>query len=211
MCVAAAWRNSRVKGDFALDSHRVMFGGLPDQNENSPLVDDKVSREEKLHNFAYWVSGYYKHGDISTQNADVLSRVESPTTHPATVTNITADEQKEMICVGNESDYEIPCMISSQQQFAYAYREAFFGDNVRELFPGFKATFLAGELSPPFAIYAYWMLENDIKEAGKSFGLVLIPDSNHFVSLSTSFVRAPIIMPLTAPLGRSGKGPEDLS
>ena len=160
-----------------------MFGGLPGQNEQSPLVDDKVSPEEKLQKFSYWVSGYYKHGDISTQDPDVLSLVET-SIHPATITNITADEQKEMICVGNESEYEMPYMVSSQQQFAYAYREAFIGDNVRTLFPGFKATFLAGELSPPFAIGSYWMLGNDIKKTGKSFGLVLVPDSNHFVSPS---------------------------
>ena len=160
-----------------------MFGGSLAQNENLPLVDDKASREERFQKITLWVSSYFKHGDISTRNPDVLSR-EPSTIHPPTLTNMTADEQKEMMCVGNESDYDRPYMASFQQQFAYAYREAFLGDAVRTLFPGFKATFLAGELSPLFGIYAYWMLEDDIKEAEKPFGLVLVPDSNHFVSSS---------------------------
>jgi hypothetical protein len=161
-----------------------MFGGLPDPTEPSPLIDDKVTPKERLQQFAYWVSGYFKHGDISVQTPDVLSHGEPSIIHPPSITNMTADEQEEMICMGKESEYELPYMISSQEQFAYAYREAFFGDAVRTLFPGFKATFLAGELSPAFGISAYWKLGNDIKETGKSFGLRLIPDSNHFVSFS---------------------------
>ncbi|KAF8716354.1 hypothetical protein AX14_012383 [Amanita brunnescens Koide BX004] len=173
-----------IRSVIIQDSHRVMFGGLPDPTEPSPLIDDKVTPKERLQQFAYWVSGYFKHGDISVQTTDVLSRGEPSIIHPPSITNMTADEQEEMICMGKESEYELPYMISSQEQFAYAYREAFFGDAVRTLFPGFKATFLAGELSPAFGISAYWKLGNDIKETGKSFGLRLIPDSNHFVSFS---------------------------
>ena len=166
------------------DSHQVVFGSSPDSIEPSPATDDKATPKERLQQFAYWVSGYFKHGDISIQTPDVLSHGGPSTTHPPSITNMTADEQEKIICMGKESEYELSHMISSQEQFAYAYREAFLGDTVRTLFPGFKATFLAGELSPAFAIQAYWKLGNDIKEIGKSFGLRLIPGSNHFVSLS---------------------------
>ena len=132
--------------------------------------------------FYTWVSGYFKHGDISTQDVGVLSRVEPSDIRPPSIHNMTTEEQKEIICMGKESEYEMSYILASQEQFDYAYRTAFMGDGVRALFPGFKASFLAGALSPAFGVRSYWMLENDLKETGKSFGVRLVPDSNHFVS-----------------------------
>jgi hypothetical protein len=168
---------------FALDSHRAMFGGSLEPKHYTPLVDDRIPPEDRLEKFGYWVSSYFQHGDLGTRNLDVLSWVEPSTIHPATLNNMTADEKKEIICVGKEPEHEMPYMMASNEQFSSSYRKAFFGDDVKTLFPGFKVSFLAGELSPAFAISSYWMLENDIKETGKPFNLRFIPDSNHFVSL----------------------------
>ncbi|KAF8343237.1 hypothetical protein F5887DRAFT_973984 [Amanita rubescens] len=163
------------------DSHSVMFGASPDPTEHSPLIDEQLSPEGRLLKFYSWVTGYFKHGDISTQDVGVLSGVEPSDIRPLSIDNMTAEEQKEIIYAGKETEYELPYMLLSKEQFYYAYRTAFMGDSVRTLFPGFKASFLAGELSPAFGIRAYWLLGNDLKESGKSFGVRLVPDSNHFL------------------------------
>ena len=167
------------------DSHSVMFGATPDLTEYSPLIDSQLTPEDRLLKFYTLVSGYFKHGDISTQDVGVLSRTEPSDIRPPSIHNMTTEDQKEIICTSKESEYEVPYMLASQEQFGHAYRTAFMGNGVRTLFPGFKATFLAGALSPAFGIRAYWMLGNDLKETGKSFGVRLVPDSNHFVSFET--------------------------
>jgi len=172
---------SYMRSMIVQDSHRVMLGDSMEPKHYTPLMDDQIPPEDRLEKFGYWVSSYFQHGDLSTRNLDVLSWVEPSTIHPATLSNMTADEKKEIICIDKEPAYEVPYMVGSKEQFADAYRKAFFGESVRTLFPGFKASFMAGELSPAFAISSYWMLENDIKETGKSFNLRFIPDSNHFI------------------------------
>lgn len=174
--------NSISVTDIKSDSHSVMFGASPDPTEHSPLVDEQLSPEGRLLKFYTWVGAYFKHGDISTQDVGNLSRVEPLDIPPPSIHKMTAEEQKEIICTGKETEHELPYMLVSQEQFNYAYRMAFMGDSVRTLFPGFKASFLAGELSPAFGIRSYWMLGNDLKKSGKSFGVRLVPDSNHFVS-----------------------------
>ena len=186
MIVQGAFYLPRFKphrDDICLDSHRVMFGGSMEPKHYTPLIDDQIPPDDRLEKFSVWVSSYFQHGDLSTRSLDVLNWVEPSTIHPATVNNMTTDEKKEIICISREPEYEVPYMVASQEQFADAYRKAFFGDSARTLFPGFKASFLAGELSPAFAMSSYWMLENDIKETGKPFNLRFIPASNHFVSL----------------------------
>lgn len=146
-------------------------------------MDQRIRPEDRFTAFGSWVSAYFQHGDISLQNPDVLSWVEPSTVHPATVDNMTVEEQKEIIYTGKGVHDEIPYLQDSLQQFGYAYRKAFLDDGIRTLFPGLKASLLVGEMSPAFAISSYWMLENARKETGKPFNIRLISDSNHFVSL----------------------------
>ena len=164
-----------------LDSPRCMFG-IP--NEPPPMMNRNIPPEDRFHEFGSWVSAYFQHGNISTQNPDVLSWVEPSTVHPATINNMTTEEKNQTLCTGKEAQYDLSFIISSLEQFGKAYRKVFFDDSVRTLFPGFKVSFLAGELSPASAISSYWLLGNDAKETGKPLNLRLIPDSNHFVSLS---------------------------
>lgn len=146
-------------------------------------MDHRIRPEDRFKEFSSWISAYFKHGDISLQNPDVLSWVEPSTVHPATINNMTMEEQKEIICTGKEVQDEIPYLHDSLEQFRHAYRKSFFDDSVRTLFPGFKVSFLVGEMSPAFSVSAYWMLQNDMKETGKPLNIRLILDSNHFVSL----------------------------
>src|SRR6266550_695933 len=111
-----------------------------------------------------------------------------------------------------QSRAEVRRTIGFQEQFADAYRKAFFGDSVRTLFPGFKVSFFAGGLTPADPISAYWMLENHIKETGKFVNLIFLPNANHFVGFShVNFSqKSTDCYAIKAPLGRSGRGPEGL-
>ena len=166
-----------------LDSPRCMFGSPNEPQHYTPMMNHDIPLEDRFNEFGSWVSAYFRHGDIGAENPDVLSWVEPSAVHPATINNMTMEEKKQILCPGKEAQYELPYIISSPQQFGQAYRKVFFDDSVRALFPGFKVSFLAGELSPAFAISSYWLLGNDAKETGTPLNLRLIPDSNHFVSL----------------------------
>ena len=160
-----------------------MFGAPMRPQHYTPFTDNRIRPEDRFKAFDSWVSAYFQHGDISLQDPDVLSWVEPSTVHPATINNMTMEEQKEIIYTGKGVLDEIPYLQDSLEQFGYAYRKAFLDDGVRTLFPGFKVSFLVGEMSPAFSISSYWKLENDLKETGKPFNIRLILDSNHFVSL----------------------------
>ncbi len=167
--------------NFFLDSHRGLFGFSFEPNFYAPAADDRIPPEERLERFGIWVSSYFQHRDISTRNRDALSWVEPSNIRPAAYNNM-ATEEKAGICYPGGAASDVPYLGCLLEQFNDAYRQAFFGDSVKRLFPGFKASFLAGELSPAFAISSYWTLESDMKKVGKPFNLKLIPDSNHFVS-----------------------------
>ncbi|KAF8629752.1 hypothetical protein AX15_003292 [Amanita polypyramis BW_CC] len=162
------------------ESHQIMFGAPISEYDYSPLIDTFIKPEDRHLVFGHFVSSYYDHGDITSKDPKTISWVVTSTTRPATLYNMSKDEQTEIICYGQESAFDLPWMAHFGEQLSFAYRKAFFDDATRKLFPHIKLTYFTGDRSPGFAINTYWTIEKDVKDAGKSVNLRFVPGANHF-------------------------------
>lgn len=160
----------------------IMMGlPMPEKNWN-PSLDEYIPLELRLPAFIQWTTGYFKHGDLSTRDLNVVSYVLPSTHRVPTIFNIPEADQKEIIYDGVEVFVEYRIMLAFSAQLHKVYRKALFNPSTQKLFPHLKIGYLAGTETASFGIDNLWKVQRDAEEAGiDSITFKLEPGINHFV------------------------------
>lgn len=138
--------------------------------------------EKNLPMFIQWVTGYFKHGDLSTRDLNAISYVVPSTHRVPTIFNIPETDRKEIIFDDAKVFVEYKIMLGLPAQLHKAYRKALFSPDIRKLFPSLKIGYLAGTETASFGIDNFWKVQHDAEEAGTdSILFKLQPNINHFV------------------------------
>ena len=144
-----------------------MFGSMPFPGFYTPMIDERIPLEDRPEKFCHWVSGYFQRGDIKTRSPDAVL------TEPSTIRpgdSMFQSRAKVRRTLHNRFSRTVCRCLSKSIR-------------VRTLFPGFKVSFFACGLTAACPITSYWMLEDDIKETGKSVNHIS-SRCKHFVGFS---------------------------
>jgi len=187
-----------TRGFIVLDSPAHALGFPIPSGGYTPLMDHDIPEEARGPAFAKWVSSYYKHGDISSQDLSQLNQCEGDASKKPTTDTIPLEELLTITDFGPAAKYET--FIVESQQFLTVFMnqttKALFDPQIRDVWGEHPVWFVYFEASIWLAIYAAWKLKEEDKNSEINF--ISIPGANHFlmwdepeqfVSLLTSLKR----------------------
>jgi hypothetical protein len=147
----------------------------------TPLMDHDIPEDARGPAFAKWVSSYYKHGDISSQDLSQLNQREGDASKKPTTDTIPLEELLTITDFGPAAKYET--FIVESQQFLTVFMnqttKALFDPQIRDVWGEHPVWFVYFEASIWLAIYAAWKLKEEDKNSEINF--ISIPGANHFV------------------------------
>ena len=163
-----------------IPSHALGFP-IPSGGYN-PLMDQDIPKESRGPAFSKWVSGYYKHGDLSSRDFSQLNQNEFDTSKKPTTDTIPLEELLTITYSGPGVKCET--FLGESEEFLSVFMKqttkAFFDPQIREDWGEHPVWFVYCEASTWNVHYAAWNLEKDDKTSEIDFKL--IPGANHFVS-----------------------------
>ena len=146
-----------------------------------PLKD--IPKEARAAAFAKWVSGYYKHGDLSSRDFSQLNQHEGDPSKKPTTDTIPLEELLSI----TDSRPAVTCetFLIDSEHFLSAYTKqttkALFDPEIREDWGEHPVWFVYCEASLWNVHYTAWNLEKKVKASEINFKL--ISGANHFVRL----------------------------
>ncbi len=131
-----------------------------------------------------WVTSYFKHGDLSTRDTDVISYWIPARSRAPSIFNFTDDEYARAVYMPPGDKSEMLFMFFSEPAIQQTYKKACFDRSIRASFPGLKIWVLSGDVTSPHGIPAFWSMEDDdAKHGGGFIEFRWVPGANHFVRL----------------------------
>jgi hypothetical protein len=147
-----------------------------------PLFDTSMLATAQYSAFVQWVSSYFQHGDLSTRDPDVLSYVTPSIIRPPSIFNMSQAEYDSIIDIGPNPTLDLH-LLGLAPSLEPVFRKATFDKALRSLLPNMKTSFVTGDLSTSFALYALFIFQNENDAAGGDFiKFEVVPGVNHFVS-----------------------------
>ena len=131
--------------------------------------------------FAKWVSSYYNHGDLSSQDFSQLKQREGDTSKKPTTDTISLEELLNIIDFGPVANCETSLLESEHFLSIYVKQttKALFDPQIREDWGEHPVWFVYCEASIWNVHYTAWNLEKLDKASEINFKS--IPGANHFV------------------------------
>ena len=152
---------------------------MPSSGVYLPLKD--IPKEARAFAFAKWVSGYYKHGDLSSRDFSQLNQRESDTSKKPTTDTIPIEELLTIADSGPGAKFET--FLAESEAFLSVFMKqmtkALFDPQICEDWGEHPVWFVYCEASTWNVHYAAWNLEKKDKASKVNFKLV--PGANHFV------------------------------
>lgn len=159
-----------------------ILGHTPEASNWLPLTafDQTILEDAEIPFFAWWVSAYFQHGDLSTREHEVLQyQVPAFNLRPPTAYSLSSAGRISVIESGSPAKTDIPYLSLSAQLLA-SYN-AVYSKEARDLLPNMKVFLLSGENSPAFAPSTTWMVEDHDKQHGGGFiRAKMLKEINHF-------------------------------
>lgn len=149
----------------------------------APLIDTTMPEELRVPAFNQWVTGYFKHGDLSKRDLDTLSYVVPTPARTPSVFTMSEEQVERNLSSGPTAVLDIPFIINFIPQFLVSFRKASFDSKVRAQFPKMKVMFFTGDVTPSWGPATLWAVEDEDKQHGGGFiALKMVQGFNHFVS-----------------------------
>lgn len=166
--------------------------GLPSNPNNwIPLIDTSIPADTRIPATAQWVTSYFRHGDLSTRDPDVLSWVVPSIVQPPSIFNMSFSQFDDIVDLGAGSSTDYSLLINFSTQLHTNYRGAIFNATIKASMPKMKNWHIAGERSVAFGPYGLFLVEGDNDAAGGGFiNFKTISGVNHFVRFR-QFCRRP--------------------
>lgn len=154
---------------------------MPAQNWN-PLVDTTVPEALRLEAFGQWVTSYFDHANVVTQDLDSLSWVVPSLSRPPTIFGIPAGKRSAMYRLGEDAATDLPFLFFFANQILKSYRKACYDPKISALFPQMKRSFLCGDKTAAFGVNGMWAMKDDQAVHGPKTEIVykMIRGTNHF-------------------------------
>ncbi len=151
----------------------------------SPVIDTTLPEEQRTPAFVVWITSYFKHGDLSTRNTDVLEYWIPARFRVPTIFNLSDDEYARAVCIPPGEKSEMLFMFFCEPAIQQTYNKACYDKSIRDLFPGLDIWVLSGDVTSPHGLPAFWSMEDDDAKHGGGFvKFGWVPGANHFVRLS---------------------------
>ena len=97
---------------------------------------------------------------------------------------MSVEDQASIIHEHGAAKSDLP-VLGLVPQVNASYKKACYDPRIRELLPHMKVTAILGAMSLSFCVSAFWDMEKDNAEhGGKPVRFKVVPDINHFVSVS---------------------------
>lgn len=132
--------------------------------------------------FNQWITGYFKHSDLSKRDVDSLSYIIPATFRPPSIFNMS-EEQVEQNFFSGPATLLDASWINFKAQFLVSFNKAVFDPNVRAKFSKMKISYFSGDVSPSLGPAVFWKVEDEVKKRRDSIHCELIQGFNHFVCL----------------------------
>lgn len=156
-----------------------------------PLIDTSIPADTRIPATAQWVTSYFRHGDLSTRDPDVLSWVVPSIVQPPSIFNMSFSQFDDIVDLGAGSSTDYSLLINFSTQLHTNYRGAIFNATIKASMPKMKNWHIAGERSVAFGPYGLFLVEGDNDAAGGGFiNFKTISGVNHFVRFR-QFCRRP--------------------
>ncbi|KAF5310357.1 hypothetical protein D9611_012024 [Ephemerocybe angulata] len=164
-----------------LEDPPTMALGMPDPaGAWFPPTNPGIPNDQKLAATVAWLTGHYKHGDLSSRDLGMLSYVNPGTHKVPSIYNNMHQYLHEILYAPPVGGSDI-LTFGLAPQLHEAYRKACFSSETKALFPEMKITAIAHEETVAFCIAALWEMQADSERyGGESIQFDVIPHTNHF-------------------------------
>ena len=147
----------------------------------NPLFDGP--QEQSGTRFAYWVSSYFSHGDLSSHDLENLTYKTPDPSRPASITNMTPAEFESMVDILPASRSELFLLTKFDPLFVQQTSKALFDPVTRALWSRLEVWMLYGDSAPWNVIYPAWEVEARAKAGNQPVKFRVLKDAHHFVRL----------------------------
>ncbi|KAF9484142.1 alpha/beta-hydrolase [Pholiota conissans] len=171
-----------LRSYICFEAPNVAFGIPCDEGTYSPLTDPSIPPQNRVDAFKIWVSGYFKHGDLSTKDFAQLNQrdFESNARKP-TVSTMSDEECASMFDASTGAEFDAP--VTSPGNFESILRsltpKALFDSEIRREWGRLRIHFMFGENTIWPIISPMWELEERARWAGIEHEFV--KGGNHFL------------------------------
>ncbi|KAI0354026.1 hypothetical protein OH77DRAFT_1426430 [Trametes cingulata] len=147
----------------------------------SPQIDHSIPAEDRDPLFTQWITSYFKHGDLSTRDPNVLTYVVPATFRAPSIFRMSDKEIGKIVHEPPASGSEMLLMHCTVTQINASYKKACFDPSIRRLLPKMKVTAFTGDVTCWCSLSAHWAMEDDDKAHGGGFiDLEIIQGISHF-------------------------------
>ncbi|EKM49711.1 uncharacterized protein PHACADRAFT_188757 [Phanerochaete carnosa HHB-10118-sp] len=174
--------STNLRGLILLEPPTVTLGTPMPPKAWSPHIDTTVPQELRDPFFGHWISSYFKHGDISTRDLDVLSYIVPGTFRAPSIYSMSEEQLAKMTYDPPAQTSDLPFMIFCSAAANASYRKAFFDKDVRAALPGMMVAVIMGDATSALSLAAYFAVQNDDDALGGGFvRFKELHGTNHFV------------------------------
>lgn len=148
----------------------------------APFLDDSITTEERCPFFNHWISGYFKHGDLTKRDFNEIAYITPSTYRAPSIYSMSDEQQKRVICQSAGLGSDMLLMVCDSGQLNASYKKACFDKALRDLVPRTKIWVMKGDMSPSSPVLAYFSLQDDDEtHGGEYLHFKVINGTNHFV------------------------------
>ncbi|KAI0704536.1 hypothetical protein C8Q76DRAFT_779013 [Earliella scabrosa] len=145
----------------------------------SPIIDTTLPEDMRYPAFVPYITGYFKHGDLSTRDPDVISYHVPALFRCPSAYHMSQEEHDAAVYLpGGPHDTLFFWM--GEASIQETYKKACFDAKTRDRLPGMKIWVLCGDATSPHGIPAFWSMEDDNSANGGGFlNFKWVPGANH--------------------------------
>lgn len=148
----------------------------------SPQIDTTIQESDRDPLFTQWITSYFRHGDLSKRDLDLLTYVVPATFRAPSVFTMSDEQIAEIVYQPPASTSDMLFMIRFSEQLLASHRKAFFDKNLRQLVPRMKVWAFTGDSTASFSLPSFWALQEEDEAAGGGrINFKIVKGVNHFM------------------------------
>jgi hypothetical protein len=130
----------------------------------SPFVDQTIPPDDRMIGFARWVTRYFKHGELSTQNGANIEYVAPDLARKSDISSLPPDEFHSLLDLGPSWRSDLPLVTLDAPILFKKTFNALFDPSTRSLWPNLKVWLLYCDSSAGVTVHAALELQKLAKE-----------------------------------------------
>ncbi|TFK73511.1 hypothetical protein BDN72DRAFT_893921 [Pluteus cervinus] len=176
---------ARLRAVIMLEPPSIVLGLNAPPQTWSPHTDSSISPALQTPLFTNWITSYFKHGDITKSDPNLLSYVVPDFLRTPSIYSMTPQQVSHVVfqpAADPTTGPDFLFMIKLVPQFLTQYKKALYDKTLRGLFPNMKVWMVTGDATASFSLAAMFSMKIDDKAAGgNNVKYKVVSGTNHFI------------------------------